>query len=131
VGADGGERSALVVDGADERLGRAAVQQDHVRLADRFPRVVERGLRLLVQPLRPLRRGRPGVDCQVRLADADKRDRRPWDLDPYSVAAGLLALAGGGLAIFELQVRKRFAGRAVATWACLYASFVVYVAATA
>jgi cation:H+ antiporter len=54
-----------------------------------------------------------------------------WDLDRYSIVAGLLALCGGGLAIFELQVRRRFVGRAVATWACLYAAFVVYVVATA
>jgi cation:H+ antiporter len=53
-----------------------------------------------------------------------------WDLERYSFVAGLLALAGGGLAIFELQVRRRFVGYAVATWACLYASFVVYVVAT-
>jgi cation:H+ antiporter len=54
-----------------------------------------------------------------------------WDLDRYSILAGALALCGGALAIFELQVRRRFVGRAVATWACLYAAFVVYVAATA
>jgi cation:H+ antiporter len=53
-----------------------------------------------------------------------------WNLDRYSIVAGLLALCGGGLAIFELQVRKRFVGRAVVTWACLYASFVAYVATT-
>jgi len=54
-----------------------------------------------------------------------------WDLDRYSIVAALLALCGGGLAIFELQVRKRFAGHAVVAWACLYVAFVVYVAATA
>jgi cation:H+ antiporter len=54
-----------------------------------------------------------------------------WDLDRYSIVAGLLALGGGGLAIFELQHRRRFTGYAVATWACLYAAFVVYVAAMA
>jgi len=53
-----------------------------------------------------------------------------WDLDRYSIVAGVLALCGGGLAIFELQVRRRFTGRAVVAWACLYASFVAYVAAT-
>jgi cation:H+ antiporter len=52
-----------------------------------------------------------------------------WDLDRYSIVAGVLALCGGGLAIFELQVRKRFTGLAVATWACLYVSFAVYVTA--
>lgn len=50
-----------------------------------------------------------------------------WDLDRYSIVAGVLALCGGGLAIFELQFRKRFAGGAVLTWALLYVSFVVYV----
>lgn len=54
-----------------------------------------------------------------------------WDLDRYSILAGLLALCGGALAIFELQHRRRFTGRAVAAWACLYASFVVYVVAAA
>jgi cation:H+ antiporter len=54
-----------------------------------------------------------------------------WDLDRYSIVAGVLALCGGGLAIFELQVRRRFAGRAVVAWACLYAAFVLYVALTA
>jgi cation:H+ antiporter len=53
-----------------------------------------------------------------------------WHLDRYSIVAGVLALVGGGLAIFELQIRRRFVGRAVATWACLYASFVVYVIAS-
>jgi cation:H+ antiporter len=53
-----------------------------------------------------------------------------WDLDRYSIVAGVLALCGGGLAIFELTIRRRFTGRAVAAWAFLYASFVVYVAAT-
>lgn len=54
-----------------------------------------------------------------------------WDLNSYSIVAALLALAGGGLAIFELQIRRRFLGRAVITWALLYASFALYVLATA
>jgi cation:H+ antiporter len=54
-----------------------------------------------------------------------------WDLDSYSILVCLLALAGAALAIFELQIRRRFTGRAVVAWALLYASFVVYVAATA
>ena len=54
-----------------------------------------------------------------------------WDLDRYAIVAAVLALCGGGLAIVELQVRKRFAGRAVVAWACLYGVFVAYVAATA
>jgi len=51
-------------------------------------------------------------------------------LGSYTVAAALLALAGAALAIFELVIRKRFLGRAVLTWALLYASFVIYVVAT-
>ncbi|HSC50052.1 MAG TPA: hypothetical protein VLD16_07295 [Gaiellaceae bacterium] len=54
-----------------------------------------------------------------------------WNLDRYAIVAGVLALCGGGLAAFELRVRERFAWRAVAAWACLYAAFVVYVALAA
>ena len=50
-----------------------------------------------------------------------------WDLDRYAILAGVLALAGGGLAIFELQLRRRFLGRALLGWTFLYAAFVVYV----
>jgi cation:H+ antiporter len=50
-----------------------------------------------------------------------------WHLNDYSILTSVLALAGGALAIFELQIRKRFLGRAVIAWAVLYASFVVYV----
>jgi cation:H+ antiporter len=54
-----------------------------------------------------------------------------WTLDANSIVVGVLALAGAALAIFELQIRRRFVGRAVAVWALLYASFVAYAFATA
>ena len=52
-----------------------------------------------------------------------------WELDSHSVLAGGLALGGGLVAILTLQIRRRFSGRAIALWAALYASFVVYVVA--
>jgi len=52
-----------------------------------------------------------------------------WELDTFSVLAGVLALAGGLVAILTLQIRRRFSGRAIVLWATLYASFVVYVVA--
>jgi cation:H+ antiporter len=54
-----------------------------------------------------------------------------WQLDSNALVVGALALAGAALAIFELQIRRRFVGRAVVAWALLYGSFVAYVAATA
>jgi cation:H+ antiporter len=54
-----------------------------------------------------------------------------WAFDGYSILACSLALAGAALAIFELRVRRRFVGRAVAVWAVLYATFAVYVVANA
>ena len=54
-----------------------------------------------------------------------------WELDTASVVAGVLALLGGLNAILVLQIRRRFSGWAIAIWAALYLSFVVYVAATA
>ena len=53
-----------------------------------------------------------------------------WELDTYSILAGCLALAGGVVAIVTLQIRRRFAGRAIVLWAAFYAAFVVYVVAT-
>ncbi|HSC74320.1 MAG TPA: hypothetical protein VLB89_09150 [Gaiellaceae bacterium] len=52
-----------------------------------------------------------------------------WNLDSYSMLAGILALAGGIVAIVTLQVRRRFSGRAIFLWTALYAIFVVYVVA--
>jgi cation:H+ antiporter len=54
-----------------------------------------------------------------------------WELDRYSVLAGSLALAGGAVAIFTLQIQRRFSGRAILVWTALYAIFVGYVGVTA
>jgi cation:H+ antiporter len=53
-----------------------------------------------------------------------------WELDAYAVLAGLLALAGGLVAIVTLQIRRRFSARAILLWAILYVIFVAYVLAT-
>lgn len=50
-----------------------------------------------------------------------------WELDGYAVVAGVLALAGGIVAIWTLAIRRRFSGTAILAWAALYAVFVVYV----
>lgn len=54
-----------------------------------------------------------------------------WELDRFSVVAGVLALAGGLVAIVALQLRRRFSVPAIVLWAALYAAFVGYVFATA
>lgn len=54
-----------------------------------------------------------------------------WELDRYSIVAGVLALAGGVVAILTLQLRRRFSVPAIVLWAALYAAFVGYVLATA
>jgi cation:H+ antiporter len=53
-----------------------------------------------------------------------------WELDRYSVLAASLALAGGLVAIFTLQIRRRFTGRAILLWAGLYGAFLAYVLVT-
>jgi cation:H+ antiporter len=53
-----------------------------------------------------------------------------WELDRYAILAGFLALAGGLVTIFTLQVQRRFSGRAIVMWALLYAIFVAYVLIT-
>ena len=50
-----------------------------------------------------------------------------WEFETASIVACSLGMAGGLLAIFELQIRRRFVGRAVAVWAALFAAFVIYV----
>ena len=55
----------------------------------------------------------------------------PWELDSYAILAGVLALAGGSVAILTLQIRRRFSGRAIVMWATFYAIFVMYVVLTA
>jgi len=54
-----------------------------------------------------------------------------WDLEGTAFVAGGLGLAGGLLAIYFLQLRRRFTLPAVLVWAALWAAFVVYVAAIA
>jgi cation:H+ antiporter len=54
-----------------------------------------------------------------------------WALDTVSVLAVALALAGGAVAYFVLSVRRRFTAPALASWAALFAAFVVYVVVVA
>ena len=49
-----------------------------------------------------------------------------WDFETASMVACALALAGGLLAIFELQFQRRFHPRAIAGWALLFLAFLVY-----
>ena len=53
-----------------------------------------------------------------------------WELDFYSFLAAGLGVAGGILAIWSLQVRRRFNAIAVSIWAILWIVFVVVVVAT-
>jgi cation:H+ antiporter len=50
-----------------------------------------------------------------------------WNLDDLAGLAGVLALAGGVVAIVTLQIRRRFSSPAILLWALLYAAFVAYV----
>jgi len=54
-----------------------------------------------------------------------------WELDRLSVAAAGLGLAGGLVAIWALQVKRRFSAPTILLWAGLYASFVVFVVVAA
>jgi CBS domain-containing protein len=47
--------------------------------------------------------------------------------DDLAGLAGVLALAGGVVAIVTLQIRRRFSSPAILLWALLYAAFVAYV----
>jgi cation:H+ antiporter len=49
----------------------------------------------------------------------------PWELGEFAVVAGVLALAGGAVAVATLWVRGRFVLWAVLVWVGLYAAFVV------
>jgi cation:H+ antiporter len=46
-----------------------------------------------------------------------------WQLDRFALVAGLLALAGGAVAFWVLDVRARFSVGAVGVWAVLFATF--------
>jgi cation:H+ antiporter len=50
-----------------------------------------------------------------------------WELEFYSFLAAGLGIVGGLLAIWSLQVRKRFNGPTVLIWAALWIAFVVAV----
>jgi cation:H+ antiporter len=49
----------------------------------------------------------------------------PWQLDRSALLASLLALAGGAIAIWSLQLRGRFSGSAIVGWTLLFSIFVV------
>jgi cation:H+ antiporter len=51
-----------------------------------------------------------------------------WSLTTFSVLAAALGLVGGAIAIWALQVKRRFSVPAILLWAGLFASFVVVVA---
>jgi cation:H+ antiporter len=46
-----------------------------------------------------------------------------WQLDRFALVAGLLALAGGAVAFWVLDVRARFSIGSVGVWAMLFATF--------
>jgi cation:H+ antiporter len=50
-----------------------------------------------------------------------------WSLSTYSVLAASLGLAGGALAIWALQIQRRFSVPAIVLWATLFAIFVLVV----
>jgi cation:H+ antiporter len=50
-----------------------------------------------------------------------------WQLDKFATAAGVLALAGGGLALWRLE-RGRMGGPAALAWASMFLALVVFVA---
>jgi cation:H+ antiporter len=50
-----------------------------------------------------------------------------WELTTYSVVAAGLGLAGGAVAIWALQVQRRFSLPAIFVWAALFAAFVAAV----
>jgi cation:H+ antiporter len=47
----------------------------------------------------------------------------PWQLSGPALAAALLALAGGTVAVWSLHVRGRFSGSAILGWALLFSVF--------
>jgi cation:H+ antiporter len=50
-----------------------------------------------------------------------------WELSTFSALAAALGLAGGAVAIWALQVKRRFSVPAILVWASLFAAFVVAV----
>jgi cation:H+ antiporter len=53
-----------------------------------------------------------------------------WELDRYAAVAAVLGLAGGGVAYWALRLRGRFEPLAIAIWAALFATFLIYVSVT-
>jgi cation:H+ antiporter len=53
-----------------------------------------------------------------------------WDLDRYALVSAGLGLLGGGVAYWALRLRDRFEPLAIAIWAGLFATFLIYVTAT-
>jgi cation:H+ antiporter len=51
----------------------------------------------------------------------------PWQLSGAALAAALLALAGGTVAVWSLHVRGRFSGSAILGWALLFSVFLASV----
>jgi cation:H+ antiporter len=51
-----------------------------------------------------------------------------WALDRFATAAGVIALAGGGLALWRLE-RQRMGAPAALAWASLFATLIVFVIA--
>jgi cation:H+ antiporter len=51
----------------------------------------------------------------------------PWQLTGPALAAALLALAGGTVAVWSLHVRGRFSGSAIVGWAALFSIFLASV----
>jgi cation:H+ antiporter len=49
-----------------------------------------------------------------------------WQLDKFATAAGVLALAGGALALWRLE-RRRMGAPAVIAWGVLFLALVVFV----
>ena len=57
------------------------------------------------------------VPVAVGLAFTD------WRLDGYAALAGSIAIAGGVVAYWSLNRRRRFSGSAIAAWCALFATF--------
>ncbi len=53
-----------------------------------------------------------------------------WELGSYALVSGALGLAGGALAYWALRLRNRFELLPILAWSALFASFLVYVAAS-
>jgi cation:H+ antiporter len=53
-----------------------------------------------------------------------------WDLDRFALLSVALGLGGGIVAYWVLRLRGQFNALAIAAWGAMYATFLVYVAAT-